>query len=333
MMLLCLVVSVFTALLLTVFYGQWKGFGFGVVYLLPLSIFSGGYFFFLTALATSTRAFDLLSYQKIYGAIIGPLISIVIGIWYQSAIGLVSGFLISQIISVLVFYNKLNKSFRFSFYIPKNEVLYILSRFKKFPLFTLPSELVNALVNQLPLILLGRYYSLEAVGHYKMATTILNLPIGAFANPVSTVFKQQAAAALSTLKTCREIYIKTTSMLVLMGVLPYLALGFLGSWLLPLIFGQEWIPAGAMVQILAGLYFARFVVSPLTSVTQLTGHQQFALWFNVFLLILTFGVFYGGYQTGASYGQLLSVYALLYGSLYLFTYMMCLRFCSHAGQD
>jgi O-antigen/teichoic acid export membrane protein len=122
-------------------------------------------------------------------------------------------------------------------------------------------------------------------------------------------------------------------MLIAAGILPYLGLGLLGTWLVTLIFGQEWMPAGVMVQILAGLYFARFVVSPLTSVTQLTGHQPFALWFNVFLLIVTFGVFYGGYQTGSSYSQLLGAYALVYGGLYVFTYLMCLRFCSDAGQN
>jgi len=333
MMLLSLVVSIVVALLLAIFYGRWEGLGVGAILLLPLSILAGGYFFFLSALAASTRSFDLLSYQKIFSAIIGPVISIAIGIWYQDAIGLVAGFLISQVVSVVIFYNKLNKLFRFNFFICTKDLVYIFTRFKKFPLFTLPSELVNALVNQLPLILLGRYYSLEAVGHYKMAVTILNLPIGAIAIPVSTVFKQQAAAALAAFRTCREIYLKTTRILILSGSLPYLVLGLFGSGLLPLIFGPDWQPAGKMVQILAGLYFARFVVSPLTSVTQLTGHQQFALGFNIFLLILTFILFYGGHQTGASYRQLLSAYAMVYGSLYLFTYAMCLRFCSHAGQD
>ena len=332
MMLLSLVISIVFALLLVIFYRQLEGLGTWVILFLPLSILAGGYFFFLSALAVSTKTFDLLSYQKIYSAIISLVISIAIGIWYKDALGLVVGFLISQLVSVLIFYYKLKKLFRFEFLINTKDLVQIFTRFKNFPLFTLPSELVNTLVNQLPLILLGRYYSLDAVGHYKMAVTILNLPIGALAVPVSTVFKQQAAAALAAFSTCREIYLKTTRMLLLSGSLPFLVLGLFGSSLLPLIFGADWQPAGKMVQILVGLYFARFVVSPLTSVTQLTGHQQFALWFNVVLLILTLVLFYGGHQMGVSYLQLLSVYALLYGSLYIFTYTMCLKFCSHAEQ-
>lgn len=328
MMTLSVFISVLTALLLWATYGQWKWISFASIYLLPLSVLSGGLFFIMYALSVSTKEFSLLTHQKIYGAIIGPLISVGIGIWYREAGGLVAGFLISQWISVFVFYQTLIRSFRFNFNFNRNEWMHVLRKFKNFPLFTLPSELINALVNQLPLILLGRYYSLEATGHYKMATTILNLPVGAISIPVGAVFKQQASEALALFKSCREIYLRTTRLLILTGLLPYLVLGLFGTWLITLVFGSGWQAAGIMIQILAGMYLVRFVVSPLTSVTQLTGHQQFALWFNVFLLIILFGLFYGGRQLGTSYLTILSGFAWIYGALYFLTYLVGLKFSS-----
>jgi len=332
MILSCLLTSALAGLILYILYGQVGWISFNAIYLLPLSILSGGFFFFMSALSITLKEFDLLSSQKIYGAILGPLISIGIGIWYRDVIGLVCGFLLSQLFSVLLFYNKLAKEFHFKFKIHQNEIRAILIKFKNFPLFTLPSELINALVNQLPLILLGQYYSLQTVGYYKMATTILNLPVGAISVPIGALFKQQVAEALTSIRSCKAIYLKSTRLLILTGGLPFLILGLTGSRLLTLIFGLNWQPAGVMVQILSGLYFAKFVVSPLTSVTQLTGHQKFALWFNIFLLAITYGVFYWGHQTGGSYLELLTGYAILYGSLYLLTYIICLKFCSHDGQ-
>lgn len=329
---LSIVVSLLTGIVLLLFYGQLHWISFKGISLLPASVLAGSFTFLLGALALSLKEFSLLSYQKVYQAIFTPLISIGFGLWYQDVIGLIVGYLFGQILGVFLFYRKLVKVYSFKFIANKSDWSAMWKKFKNFPLFTLPSEMINALINQLPVLLLGQFFSLQAVGHYKMATTILNLPIGAIAIPVSAVFKQKAASALETINSCRSIFIQVSRLLFFSGVLPYLVLGLLGSWLLPLLFGSDWHISGIMIQVLAGLYFAKFVVSPLTSVTQLTGHQKFALLFNLFLLTLTSALFFVGYLLSWTYIKTLTWYALIYGSLYILTYFICLKFCSRVEQ-
>jgi O-antigen/teichoic acid export membrane protein len=166
-----------------------------------------------------------------------------------------------------------------------------LVRHQKFWRFSLPSNLLNGLVSQMPLFLIGMRHGALAAGLYALTQRVLAAPVSLLAASVLEVFKRESVHEFETLGNCRHAYRYTFKALSLLGLGPALVLLFLSPELFAWVFGPSWRPAGELAQILAPLCFLNFIASPLSYVFFVTGRQKVDLMWQVALFLMTLCAF------------------------------------------
>ncbi|UUZ49372.1 oligosaccharide flippase family protein [Massilia sp. B-10] len=149
---------------------------------------------------------------------------------------------------------------------PTPAMRHYLFRHRAFWRFSLPSNLLNVLVGQLPLFMIGARYRALAAGLFALTQRVLSAPVALLASSVLEVFKRQSVQDFQTHGNCRDAYLYTFKALVVLGIGPSLVLLLFSPQLFAWVFGQTWRPAAEMAQILAPLYFLNFIASPLSYV-------------------------------------------------------------------
>ena len=188
-----------------------------------------------------------------------------------------------------------------------------LRRHAAFWRFSLPSNLLNALVGQLPLFVIGARHGALAAGLFALTQRVLSAPVALLAASVLEVFKRQSVLDFRAHGNCREAYLYTFKALLLLGAGPSALLLLYSPTLFAWVFGEQWRRAGELAQLLAPLYFLNFVASPLSYVFFVTGRQKIDLVWQVALFGMTLGVF----LVPGTLEQSVARYAIGYSALYL----------------
>ncbi|MGZ5200137.1 MAG: lipopolysaccharide biosynthesis protein [Telluria sp.] len=157
--------------------------------------------------------------------------------------------------------------------------------------FSLPSNLLNSVVAQLPLFLIGLRHGAVAAGLYALTQRVLYAPVVLLAASVLEVFKRQSVQEFQTVGNCTHAYRYTFKVLALLGLGPSLVLFAFSPTLFAWVFGESWRAAGELAQILAPLYFLNFIASPLSYVFYISGKQKVDLVWQVALFVMTVTAF------------------------------------------
>lgn len=144
------------------------------------------------------------------------------------------------------------------------ELIAGLYRYRSFPIFRPWSSLLNSASWQLPVLMLGAFFSPAIVGFYALGFRIIQMPMSLIGKAISQVFFQRASREKSE-GDLAPLVEKTFSALLTMALLPCLLLTIIGEDLFAFVFGPAWSEAGVFVQILAPWAFVWFVSSPLSS--------------------------------------------------------------------
>lgn len=178
---------------------------------------------------------------------------------------------------------------------------YAARRFRRFPLFSMPSSLLNAVVSRLPVLLLPVYFGLEVVGLFGRAFVALAVPLSLIGTAVSHVFFVHAAEAYrdGRLATLTQT---VHARLVMIGLFPAALLVVAGPELFAFVFGSEWRTAGEYERYLAGWFFLSGVASPLTRLFDVLERQRTELLISVCAtLALTLAIVVGGRSGSAHF--------------------------------
>lgn len=188
-----------------------------------------------------------------------------------------------------------------------------LRRREAFWRFSLPSNLLNIMVGQLPLFMIGAKHGVLAAGLFALTQRVLSAPIALLAASVLEVFKRQSVQDFHDHGNCSDAYRYTFKALVLLGFGPSLVLLLFSPELFALAFGENWRAAGELAQLLAPLYFLNFIASPLSYVFYVAGKQKLDLVWQVALFAMTLSVF----LAPGTLHQSVRWYAIGYSLLYL----------------
>ncbi|MFN1835363.1 oligosaccharide flippase family protein [Balneola sp. MJW-20] len=235
------------------------------LYLIPVSIFFSGQNKIFRVWANRKKKYKIMSFNTILTAILVPVVSISIGLLREGALGLFLGLIASQMIPALVLLIALTRNedlglnyFDFGFIKKKAK------QYKNFPLYSLPSEFVNRLTNQLPVFMISIYVGPAVVGVYNLCIRMLGLPIQLLGNALGEVYKQKATEDYNKTGDYSSIFIKTLKATFFTSLIPVLILIFFASELFVFFFGQKWLEAGILAQFMAPLFMLRLINAPLS---------------------------------------------------------------------
>ncbi len=139
-------------------------------------------------------------------------------------------------------------------------------RFKRYPRFVFPSELVDALSSQAPLLVIGSVFSLEVLGAYAFAQRILAAPAALVGVAVGQAYLQQIGRRELAVAEIRRLTVHVWVSLAALGVVPFVLVFLFGETLFTLVFGEAWRSAGLIAAASAPLLLLRFISSPTSSI-------------------------------------------------------------------
>ena len=165
------------------------------------------------------------------------------------------------------------------------EAFALLARYRAFPLFGLPSSLLNALALYLPVPVTVALYGPEAAGALLVVQRVVTLPLAVIGSSVADVFHSRAARAASRGETLHRLAAHHAAIMFLIGLVPTAALVALARPLFPVIFGPEWVEAGVIATAMAPWALAQFVTYPLSRAVLVLEAQRLKLAFDAVSLV------------------------------------------------
>lgn len=227
------------------------------------------------------------SITLILGVLVASLAQFFLGMTvYATGGGLIVGALIGSAVSTIWLgiktWNSDKKLFINS--IRPGKMIEGIKRYRKFPLFTNWSTLLNTVSWQLPAFLLASFFSTEVVGFYSLGDRVIKMPMNLIGSALSRVFYPRAAQAINdnTLSTLTE---GLFNRLVAFLFFPLLTFTLIGREVFILLFGSAWAEAGEYSQILSLFTFVWFISAPLSGLYNVLEKQELILKFNVINLI------------------------------------------------
>lgn len=164
----------------------------------------------------------------------------------------------------------------------------------KFPMILCWSQTINALTFGLPAMILGMQFSVEVVGLYGMAYTMVTLPIQLFVSGASQVFYVEASDRVARGQSAAPAVQQLTRVLAILTPFPLVVVLILGPLMFDGFLGSRWHEAGVFAQILVPWMALMSFASPLSVVYPVFNRQGEGFILNIVLLVARFSALYFG---------------------------------------
>ena len=127
------------------------------------------------------------------------------------------------------------------------------------PRHNLPFALLNALAWNVQVLVIGVFYPATAVGQYALAFTAISLPASLIIAGVNQVFLRESAGLADERRGSLRFARRTLAVLGLVSAAVFPLMMLVAPTLFPMIFGDDWMMAGALAVAISPLLWARFL--------------------------------------------------------------------------
>ena len=134
--------------------------------------------------------YNKMTLMRIIQAAVLAVLQILFGVFYPTALSLSISFfvagLFSFVVCLLLMPNVLKQR-----YFNLLELKAFVSRYKRFPIYSLPADAINTATAQLPLIVIAYRFGLDVAGFFSLTLRVLGAPIGLVGKAILDVFKRR----------------------------------------------------------------------------------------------------------------------------------------------
>lgn len=266
------------------------------IYLLPLSVFLFGAVSIFDYWNNRTKMFKNISKGLFLKSSSMSATQIATGYSSFNSLGLIPGMLLGNFIQLLFLVKTSSKSLKILLQkISFLEMFSLAKKYKDIPIFNSIINLTNNLSNELPILLITKYFGLANSGIYGLAIKFTKAPIGIIQQSVGQVFFNKASETYNTDGNLHNLVIKTLKSLMRISGFIFIPL-YVISFYLNELFGEVWADVGLYARILIPWLFLAFLSNPLTSLIIILNKQKTIVVFDTLLLIFRFiGLFIGYY--------------------------------------
>lgn len=246
------------------------------LWLLPFSIFCMGFYQVLNYWAIRQKEFGTIAKTKVNQSIGQVTSYVILGVNFSGPIGLIIGDIIGKgagiktLLKVTLKNVKLNK-------ISFNGLYRVMRKYKKFPLISSWSAVINIAALQIPPIIMIAIYNQSIIGWFALSQKVIMAPLGILGQSVAQVYLGQLSSDIrNNKKDLEKFFLRVVKKLFIVGIIPFLGILFLGPWIFKIGFGEQWIESGVYSQCLAPMYLAYFIAFPLSqtlTILELQKHQ------------------------------------------------------------
>jgi O-antigen/teichoic acid export membrane protein len=265
------------------------------IYLLPLSVFLFGGVSIFDYWNNRTSMFKNISKGLLAKSAVMSSAQLATGVSSFNSLGLIPGMLLGQFLQLLFLIKASAKSMvNLTKEISLKRMLFLAKKYKDIPIFNTIINLTNNLSNELPVLLITKYFGLASSGIYGLAIKFTRAPVGIFQQSINQVFFNKASKIYNDEGNLHELVIKTAKHLLFISSFLFLPL-FIVSFYLDIIFGENWTDVGLYSRILIPWLFFGFLSNPITPLILILNKQKTMVVFDAFLLVFRFLALFLGY--------------------------------------
>jgi O-antigen/teichoic acid export membrane protein len=154
------------------------------------------------------------------------------------------------------------------------KALLLLRKYKRFPLYDLPSYYVSLFVNQSHIYLLTALKEKAILGWISISFSLFDAPLRLISYSVSPVLMQRATVMRDQMQEFRKLIGRVVSLIYLITLIPSVILFFWGQEIFAFVFGQKWAMAGLLVSSFIFFYMFRFEYDILDNIMTVLGLQK-----------------------------------------------------------
>lgn len=173
----------------------------------------------------------------------------------------------------------------------------LLGKYWDFPIYRVPTDMLNAASQAIPVILLAAMFSPAAAGFYVLTRSALNLPTNVVGAAIGNVLYARFAELARESKPLMPFLFRSTAALLALAP-PTIALAWFAPPVFAFVFGEEWREAGYYARWMALWTSVSIAYVPAVRVAPVIKAQSFLLWANVATLIARTIVMIGIYWSG-----------------------------------
>ena len=259
-----------------------------IIYLIPIGVIINILLEVYTNWNVRNKLFKNNAVASIGSSVSTKLSNIGFGLTVGStSLGLILSQKIGAITSILLLgFTKLTPRLAILRRIQNREVLDVAKKFRKYPLTLLPGNFINKYTSDLPVYMLTAYFSPAITGAFVLANQMMNIPLNVIGKSISSVFLQRSNELYHNDRDSLALFTKSVNLkLTILGSLSY---GFMFAYadiLFAFVFGEKWLVAGEIAQILSIYLIIKLVSVPLGGIFRIVGKEQYSLYFSTVLAI------------------------------------------------
>ncbi len=203
-------------------------------------------------------------------------------------------------------------------------ILHAAKRYRRFPLFSSFTSLIDSIGSQAPAFFLAILYGPSIAGWYALSQRAVCVPLVLIGKSVDQVYFGEASRLITIDpmgKKLLKIYLNTAKRMLLLGLLFAIPLFLFSPILFELFFGEDWREAGRYAQVTVPMILAQFVIAPISQTLNVIERQDIQFFWVVIWMLSVSASFAITY-----YLNLTAIYAIaLLSMMMAFSYL--LHFC------
>jgi O-antigen/teichoic acid export membrane protein len=283
------------------------------LFILPVALFISSHYVVLTQLAIRTANYKQLSISRVCQSLTFGLVALAIG-YLSLSFGLVVATFFGQFVAYSIIKKTGKHKYKF-----KNLFRFATAkRYIKFPIYMMPSGLLNAVSANMPIVILSTNFGLTYVGFYELVQRTLSAPSTFIGNSFGEVFRQQASDDIRKDGTCRPLIRKTIAKFFIVSALPFFGFWFYTPVLFEIIYGEDWLIAGEIAQLLVPMFYVRFLSMPVASIILLRNRPEIDFWWQLTFLALSLA----GLAFRDSIYEAMSYFSIIFSFMYLVSFLI-----------
>lgn len=238
------------------------------------------------SLFTKYKLFKSISTGFVINAVFSVLFQFVFYTMGYKETGLIYGTIFGTVISCIYYFSITKGRFTsIDFGLAKRTI----SKNKEIIKYTLPSDSLNVIANNLMTIMLVFYFTKDDVGFFGNAAKVLVTPLTLLSNSMSKVFFQKSVGMVD--QKAHQLYdLAKKVVLYNVGAISVflLLMNFIGIFILEWILGPDWKGLHVMTWILSFWILCRSAMNPIQQIVVVIKKNHYAFYFNIYLVFITF---------------------------------------------
>ena len=287
------------------------------LYFIPVSTLFIGIFNSLNYFNIRKKEYKNISISQVTKSGSLSVFQIGLGLLKNGPAGLIIGQIISYFSGNFILLKVLKNKPQLKKSVSKLKMMSLSKEYKKFPIYSLPSILLNSVNLNMVNFFVSSIFSVTTLGFYSLTQRIIGIPSRVIVNSFSQVYFQKATEEFHQTGKTERIFKKTLKKIFYISLPVFTLMFFVVKPLFSFVFGAEWEISGVYAQILIPLALVRFISGALSLTMIIHQKQQYSLFMNILLFITTLSIFFIGKYLNAGFINFLIYFSTLLSFEYL----------------